>query len=144
MCWSHPISQDAYDHLHPEARVETTKICSTQAKRHARLQRNDKHAAALGPSVKESRSTHAQRLPPTIPQSRPSHLPTSLRDQDAFKPTHEHILPCRVLEHLISLFIATFSIINVLFRKLQRQQISPIRGTLLGEANEMPFTLIVG
>jgi hypothetical protein len=64
MCWSHPISQDAYDHLHPEARVETTKICSTQAKRHARLQRNDKHAAALGPSVKEPRSTHAQRLPP--------------------------------------------------------------------------------
>jgi hypothetical protein len=88
--------------------------------------------------------TCSTTAPPTIPQSRPSHLPTSLRDQDAFKPTHEHILPCRVLEHLISLFIATFSIINVLFRKLQRQQISPIRGTLLGEANEMPFTLIVG
>ena len=125
MCWSHHISQDAYDHLHLEARVETTENCSTRATRHARLRRNNKHATALGPSVKEPRSTHAQRLPlPSRRAARPTCQPACAT---LFKPTHEHIFPCGVLEHLTSLFIATSSLIDVLFRKLERQQISLVR-----------------
>lgn len=132
-CWSHPISQDAYDHVHASGHaVETTNTWLVRAE--ARSQDCKETTSTQPPSAphnQKPRSTHLnEHSPPSRRAARRTCQP-ALRDQDLCRPTHERTYVCfsgASRTSLISLFIETLSYPSLLVQEAGKDSKYPFLG----------------